>query len=99
MDIRNNWIKKPLIAAAFGASMALAPAAQADSGVGRVIAAQGNLALKLIKAEIKDSIEAWKPSLSDVAQPQPKAIKTRAPAPKANVADGMAASATSRCAP
>lgn len=54
--------------------MALAPAAQAQapsrgSGVGKVIAEQGNAALKAIKAELSEQLKAWRPQI-DAARPE-----------------------------
>ena len=62
-------------------AVVLAPAAHAetlvsrDTGVGQQIAAQGNLALAAIKAELKAAIKAFRPVL-----PATHAVKVSAPA-------------------
>ncbi len=49
-----------------------AQAQQRDLGAGRLIAAQGNQALQMIKAELKNAIKGWVP-----AQPvKPAAVRT-----------------------
>lgn len=81
-------------------SLALAPAAQAqsrDSGIGPVIAAQGNQALGLIRAELKAAVQA----LQSAALPRPylraRANRVSAPAGTSGGATIVAA-ATVRCA-
>lgn len=47
--------------------LALAPAAQAQSretGVGKIIAEQGNAALKQIQAELRMAMQSWRPAAS-----------------------------------
>jgi hypothetical protein len=70
--MKNNTLKLSMIAAAISLSTLAAPMAQAgqmaghisrDTGVGRMIAAQGNAALRLIRAELKAEWLAQKPAL------------------------------------
>ena len=73
MNMRNTH--QSLRAAALLLALALAPAAQAESsavsrhtGVGQQIAAQGNQALQLIRAEVKAAVRAWQPKLPAAAR-------------------------------
>jgi len=74
-----------LKAAALALTLALAPTAHAqtgapsrDTGVGKEIAAQGNLALQQIRADIKAAVRALKPKLP--AAPRPRVVKMSQPA-------------------
>lgn len=65
-----STMKLSLVAAAISLSTLAAPVAQAgqfpvsrDTGVGALIAAQGNAALRLIRAELKAQLMAQKPAL------------------------------------
>jgi hypothetical protein len=68
--MKKNTLKLSMVAAAISLSTLAAPVAQAgqmhvsrDTGVGRLIAAQGNAALRLIRAELKAEWLAQKPAL------------------------------------
>ena len=79
-------------------SLALAPAAQAEdrnSAVGAAIAAQGNDALTLIRAELKAAVLSLKPVLP---RQRPHAMKVSAPAGKSGGGATIVAAATVRCA-
>ena len=87
-----------LKAATLALAFALAPVAHAqtdmlsrDTGVGKQIAAQGNLALQQIKADIKAAARALKPRLP--AAPRTRVVKMSQPA-GATLASGAAV----RCA-
>ena len=95
--MRKSTLKSTLVAATVALSFLAAPAAYAetakpsrDTGVGQLIAAQGNAALRLIRIEFKAAAEsAFKPSLP--------ARKKRVSAPAA-AAGGGSIAATAPCA-
>jgi hypothetical protein len=78
-----NNTNKGLQALVLGMAMVLAPAAQAverdapsrDTGVGQMIARQGNDALAMIRAEAKAAVRAWAPRL-----PKANVVKVTQPA-------------------
>lgn len=89
-----STLKLSMVATAISLSLLAAPAAQAgvsrDTGVGRVIAAQGNAALRVIRMEMKGAaLAAMKPVL-------PAAHSTKVSVPAAGA--GAAATASARCA-
>jgi hypothetical protein len=77
-------LNRPAVkAAALVLAVLLAPAAQAqqqapsrDTGVGKEIAAQGNRALQLIRAELKAAVTAMRPALP----PPARVVKMSLPA-------------------
>lgn len=78
------------IATAAVLALSLSPVAQAesrDTGIGRVIAAQGNQALVAIRAELKDAVRQWIPALP--VQPAPAKVR---------LAGAASAPAAVRCA-
>jgi hypothetical protein len=87
-------LRSTFIAAAISLAM-LAPAAQAQAprpssagaSVGLTIAAQGNAALRLIRAELKAAVTAAKPTLP----PRARATKVSAPATGSLPATAVAA--------
>jgi hypothetical protein len=87
---------KSFVSAAFLlGTMALAPAANAqdrNTGVGHEIAAQGNQAIQLIRAEFKAAAKLLKPSLKKV-----RVTKVSAPSFKGDGAT-FVATTTVRCA-
>ena len=99
----NSKIRNSVLMAALSLSLATAPSVQAqardagrDTGISAVIAAQGNQALQVIKAELKLAIQSLKPVKSQVRTIRPAALKTKQAS--ANGA-GMGAVAAARCAP
>lgn len=71
-----------------------AQAQSRDSGVGQVIAVQGNVAVARIKAETKQAIRAWRPAVAS-ARNAKIAREHRLVAS----AGGTGPAAASRCAP
>jgi len=66
----NSTLKSTLVAAAIALSFCAAPVAASepakvsrDTGVGQLIAAQGNAALRLIRAEVKAAVRFMQPAL------------------------------------
>ena len=94
-----NSTFKTAATAALVLGFALAPAANAqprpETGVGLVIAVQGNRALELIKAELKATIQAWTPVQGKLQIKRPASV-TRAPTADAA---GVMLAETVRCAP
>jgi len=95
----NSTLKTTLAAAAVALSFLAAPAAQAetakvsrDTGVGQLIAAQGNVALRLIRAEAKAALRLVKPKLPA------HATKVVFPAPSLPAGAGASVAAGARCA-
>jgi hypothetical protein len=93
-----STLKSTLVAATVALSFLAAPAAYAgtakpsrDTGVGQLIAAQGNAALRVIRIEFKSAAEkAFKASLP--------ARKKRVSTPAAAAAGGGSIAATAPCA-
>ncbi|HUR41808.1 MAG TPA: hypothetical protein VM240_11660 [Verrucomicrobiae bacterium] len=80
-----NNMMKGMQATALGLAMVLAPVAQAfekldppsrDTGVGHLIAHQGNEAIAMIRAEAAAAVRAWAPLLPPAA----RAVKASQPA-------------------
>ncbi len=76
--------------AAPAASAAEAPKAPRDTGVGQMIAAQGNAALRVIRAELLPAVRSSKPALP--------ARATRVAAPAVAPAAGGSIAANAACA-
>lgn len=72
---------KTLAALAVTLGLGLAPAAHAqsrDTGIGQVIAAQGNAALELIRSEVRDAIQAWRPTaIAPARKPEQVRVQRR----------------------
>lgn len=86
-----------IVAVAVAAFMSLPAQAmpRPELNVGPAIAAQGNLALARIKADLKNSIASWS------LPPAPPAVQTvsRIPGSRAGDGAGIASSAKVQCAP
>lgn len=95
--MKHVTLKSTLVAATVALSLLAAPAAHAeaaqpsrDTGVGLMIAAQGNAALRLIRSELKAAVRAAKP----VLPARPKRVSASVSTPAA----GGSIAATAACA-
>jgi hypothetical protein len=96
--MNKSALKTTLAAAAIVLSVAAAPAQaespkiSRDTGVGHAIAAQGNAALRMIRAELKAAVKFVKPA------PPARPSKVSLPAASAPAGAGASIAATARCA-